>query len=456
MFFARDKSFYKTVFSIAIPIALQNVVSVALNMADTVMLGMLETNTEQAISAAGYANQMYFLYSLFIFGICSGSAVLISQYWGKRDFESINRVTGIAFIFAMSLGLLFSVACISFSNSIISVFTASSDVAALGGSYLRIVAFSYIPATLSLIFGGSLRATEQVKIVLATNVIAVFLNIFLNYVLIFGKFGAPALGIDGAAYATLIARVIECIIILSFVIFFEKRVNYRISLMLRPGKALLGDFFKYCLPVIFNETMWGLGITIHSVVIGNLGEDVYSAYAIANVLEKIGILFAFGFSNASAIIVGREIGAGRSKNVMSYARTMLVFSAASVFIMFSCIVLLRGPLIGFYNIGAETANTVSNLLICMLIITTIKGYNTCAIVGVIRAGGDTVTAMLTDILPMYLLALPLGFIVAFVIKAPVYFVYIALMSDEISKVGFTIKHIASGKWIKKLTREKAE
>jgi len=456
MFFARDKSFYKTVFAIAIPVALQNVLSVALNMADTVMIGMLETNTEQAISAAGYANQMYFLYSLFIFGICSGSAVLISQYWGKGDFESINRVTGIAFIFAVSLGLVFSISCIVFSTPIISVFTASPDVAALGGSYLRIVAFSYIPATISLVFGGSLRATEQVKMVLVTNVTAVFLNIFLNYTLIFGKFDAPELGINGAAYATLTARVVECVSILIYVVFFERRVKYRISIMLRPGKYLLRDFFRYCLPVIFNETMWGLGITIHSVVIGNLGEQVYSAYAIANVLERVGILFAMGFSNASAIIIGREIGAGRSKNIMSYARTMLFFSAVSVFIVFSCIVLLREPLIGFYNIEAETANTVSTLLIYMLIITTIKGYNTCAIVGVIRAGGDTVTAMLTDIIPMYFLALPLGFIVAFVIKAPVYFVYIALMSDEISKVAFTIKHIASGKWIKKLTREKTE
>ena len=434
MFFVREKAFYKTVFSIAIPIALQNVVGTVLNMADTVMLGMVDAKTEETIAAAGYANQIYFLYSLFIFGMCSGSAVLISQYWGKKDFVSINRVSGIP--------------------NIISVFTSSQEVINMGAGYLRIVIFSYLPATLTLILGGSLRATEQVKIVLFTNVSAVFINIVLNYVLIFGKFGAPVLGINGAAYATLIARIVECSIILIYVIFFEKRVNYRIRLMLKPGKVLIRDFLRYSSPVIFNETMWGLGITIHSVVYGNMGDEIFAAYTIAAVFEKIGILFAMGFSNAAGIIIGREIGAGREKNVMRYARVMLFFSAASVFIVFSAIVLFREPLIGIYgNIDAVTAKTVSNLLLVMLMITTVKGYNTCAIVGTIRAGGDTVTGMFIDITPMYSIAIPLGFVFAFVLKAPIYLVYPVLMSDELLKVVINTLYIASGRWIRRITRD---
>lgn len=457
MFFVREKSFYKTVFAIAIPIALQNVVGTVLNMADTVMLGMVDSKTEETIAAAGYANQIYFLYALFIFGMCSGSAVLISQYWGKRDFVSINRVTGISLISSLGFGLIFTVCCFIFAPGIISVFTSSKEVVDMGTGYLRIVIFSYLPATLTLIIGGSLRSTEQVKIVLFTNVSAVFINIVLNYTLIFGKFGAPVLGIYGAAYATLIARIIECLIILVYVIFFEKRVNYRIKLMLRPGKTLIRDFIRYSSPVIFNETLWGLGITIHSVVYGNMSDDIFAAYAIASVLERIGILFAMGFSNAAGIIVGREIGAGREKNVMKYSKIMLFFSAASVLIIFSVIVLLRDSIIGIYgNIDIETASTVSNLLLIMLLITTIKGYNTCAIVGTIRAGGDTVAAMIIDISLMYLVALPLGFVTAFVFNAPIYLVYIALMSDEILKVAVDTVYIASGRWIRSVTRDNPE
>ncbi|MBQ2826488.1 MAG: MATE family efflux transporter [Clostridia bacterium] len=456
MFFVREKAFYKTVFSIAIPIALQNVVGTVLNMADTVMLGMVDAKTEETIAAAGYANQIYFLYSLFIFGMCSGSAVLISQYWGKKDFVSINRVSGISLMSALSLGLIFTVCCFTFAPNIISVFTSSQEVINMGAGYLRIVIFSYLPATLTLILGGSLRATEQVKIVLFTNVSAVFINIVLNYVLIFGKFGAPVLGINGAAYATLIARIVECSIILIYVIFFEKRVNYRIRLMLKPGKVLIRDFLRYSSPVIFNETLWGLGITIHSVVYGNMGDEIFAAYTIAAVFEKIGILFAMGFSNAAGIIIGREIGAGREKNVMRYARVMLFFSAASVFIVFSTIVLFREPLIGIYgNIDAATAKTVSNLLLVMLLITTVKGYNTCAIVGTIRAGGDTVTGMFIDITPMYSIAIPLGFVFAFVLKAPIYLVYPVLMSDELLKVVINTLYIASGRWIRRITRDES-
>ncbi len=450
--FVRDKSFYRIVFRLALPMALQSVMQLLLNMMDTLMLGQVGEHSEAVISAANLANQPFFVYSLFLFGMVSGASVLIAQYWGKNDTDVINAVAGIAMTAAFAVGGVYTLICYLFTPQVMGLFSQSDEVIALGVSYLRIVLASYLVCSMTTLLCGVMRSTEQVKIPLFSNATAIFLNIFLNYILIFGKFGAPALGIVGAAVATLISRIAELCIVLIYVIFFEKRVKLRISRMFCIKKELVRDFIKYSIPVICNETLWGLGITMHSVVIGNMGEMSYAAYSVANIIERIGLLAALGFANATMIIIGKEIGAGRSDNAYPYAKTMLSLSVLVGIFMAGVVLLVRPMTLELFNVADETKASAFRIISVMLIVILIKSFNTTAIVGVIRGGGDTVTAMLLDFIPMWIVAIPLGAIMAHVVGLPIWWVYACLMSDEALKSVFCLWRITSKKWIKNVTR----
>ena len=238
------------------------------------------------------------------------------------------------------------------------------------------------------------------------------MNIVLNYILIFGKLGFPAMGIVGAAIATLISRIAELGIVLTYVIFMEKRVCLRIGRMMKIKKTLVQDFIRYCLPVICNETLWGLGITLHSVIIGNMGDMSYAAYSVANVIERIGLLAAIGFGNATLIIIGKEIGAGRVENAYPYAKTMLALSMVLGTVMSGVVLLIRLPAVNLFNVAADTKAAAVNIISVMIIVILAKSFNTTAIVGIIRGGGDTVTAMLVDFIPMWIFSIPLGAVMA--------------------------------------------
>lgn len=451
-FLVRDREFYRVVLSLAIPMTIQNVLQLLLNMMDTVMLGRLGESSEALISAANFANQPFFVYSLFLFGMVSGMSVLIAQYWGKGDTDAINSITGIAMTAAVAVGSLFTIVCYLFTPGVMGLFTDSDEVIGLGVKYLRIVLASYVIASITSILCGVMRSTEQVGIALGSNTVGIFTNIALNYCLIFGKFGLPRMEIEGAALATLIAKIVEFLIVLVYVIFFDRRVRLSFAHMFRIQRRMIGDFIKYSLPVIFNETMWGLGITLHSVIIGHISDAAYAAYTVANIIEKIGLLSAIGFANATQIIIGKEIGAGRSENAYPYARTMLTLSAALGIIMSGVVLLVRVPAVGLFDIADSTKTAAVNIIAVMSVIIFIKSLNTTAIVGVMRGGGDTRTAMIFDFMPMWLISIPLGAIVAHIIKLPVWWVYACLMSDEVIKSGFCLLYIRTKRWIKNVTR----
>lgn len=451
-FLVRDREFYRVVLSLAIPMTIQNVLQLLLNMMDTVMLGRLGESSEALISAANFANQPFFVYSLFLFGMVSGMSVLIAQYWGKGDTDAINSITGIAMTAAVAVGSLFTIVCYLFTPGVMGLFTDSDEVIGLGVKYLRIVLASYVIASVTSILCGVMRSTEQVGIALGSNTVGIFTNIALNYCLIFGKFGLPRMEIEGAALATLIAKIVEFLIVLVYVIFFDRRVRLSFARMFRIQRRMIGDFIKYSLPVIFNETMWGLGITLHSVIIGHIGDAAYAAYTVANIIEKIGLLSAIGFANATQIIIGKEIGAGRSENAYPYARTMLALSAALGVIMSGVVLLVRVPAVGLFDIADSTKTAAVNIIAVMSVIIFIKSFNTTAIVGVMRGGGDTRTAMIFDFMPMWLISIPLGAIAAHIIKLPVWWVYACLMSDEVIKSGFCLLYIRTKRWIKNVTR----
>ncbi|MBO5273792.1 MAG: MATE family efflux transporter [Clostridia bacterium] len=450
--FVKDKEFYKTVARLVIPITLQNVMSLLLNMMDTVMLGQMSDRSEEAISAANLANQPFFVFTLFLFGMISGATVLISQYWGKNDRKSINAVCGIAMTAALTIGVIFTAVCIIFTLPVMGLFTDSPSVIRIGASYLRIVAISYIPAAITSLLCGIMKAVEHVKIILFTNSMAIVINIILNYILIFGKFGAPAFGVQGAAIATLISRLIELTMVLIFVFGIEKQLRLRIGDMMKITKPLVQDFIRYSSPVIFNETVWGLGITFHAAIIGHLGEEAYAAYTITNVIERVGQLAAMGFANAAAIIIGKELGAGHNSKVYGYAKTLMIMSTGLGLITSAVVWIIHMPVSQFFNVADSTRAMTHSIIFFYIFFNVCKYFNCLNIVGILRGGGDTVAAMLCDFLPMWFYCIPLGFIAAFYFKLPVQYVYAVLVCDEALKIPFGFARFKSKKWIKNITR----
>ncbi|MHC1695830.1 MAG: MATE family efflux transporter [Eubacteriales bacterium] len=448
----KEKAFYKTVLGLAFPFILQNALNLFLNLLDTIMLGSLDTGAEAAISAASLAGKPFFFFTLLMFGITSGSCVLISQYWGKGDTRTINSITGLAQIIACSFGLVFSILLFLFAHPVMSMFSNSPAVVELSVKYLTIVVFSYVPMAITGVFTGVLKAVENVRVPLYAAGIAILINLFFNWCLIFGNLGFPAMGVAGSAIGTLIARLAELGIVLTYLRFGEKRLRLSLKGLFRIKKWMVSDFFRYSLPVMLNEGAWGLGITIHAMILGNLGEVQYAAYSVATVVEQLATLSAFGLAAATGIIVGKTIGEGKKDVVYDYGKTMLVLSCGIAIIMAGIVFALRYPLLQIFNVQPETKDFAYKILIVIAAAVVFKTFNCVVIVGVLRGGGDTTVSLLIDFLPMYIISIPLG-IVAFKLGAPVHIVLACLMSDEGIKWIFSLARFFSRKWIKNITRE---
>ena len=449
----RNPLFYKHVFGLIIPIALQNALFLLLNLMDTIMLGRVEQGTEAAISAANIANQPFFIYSLFIFGTVSGASVLISQYWGKGMPEKIVKVAGVAFTFCVSIGVIFTVVLSIIPGQVLQLYMKDKEVLELGTAYLRVVLISYIPSAISSILNGIMRSVENVRFPLFSSVCAVVFNIFFNWCFIFGRLGFPKLGVVGAAVGTLIARLLELVIVLTYVFAFDKRLKLRVTQMFRFEMEMVRNFIRYSLPVVLNETMWSLGITVHAAIIGNLGKQAYAAYTVADVVERVALILIMGFGNAGAIVIGKTVGAGDYDEAYDKAQTLLVLATGSGLVFGALVFLSRFFVLDFFNIEAVTKDFAGGILFVMSFMIAAKGFNTVNIVGILRGGGDTRVCLLLDVIPMWCVCIPLGAVAAFVLHLPVYFVYAILMSDEYLKLLFGLHRFRSKKWIKRIMPE---
>ena len=310
-FLRREPGFYRHTWMLALPIILQNLITTSLGFVDTFMVGLLG---QPELSAVTAANTPIFLVQIIIFGLLSGLSVLVSQYWGKHDTEAINRCMGIALYTGVSLAALIALALFLAPRQVRALVTDNALLTRLGAPYLRIGGISYVFNPASSVYVGVQRSTENPAMGLTVFTISMVLNTFLNYVLIFGKFGAPALGITGAALATLTARVVEFAVTFLYAL-RDRRVPLAPAALLHPGTAFVGDFLKYSAPVLVNDSLWGLGTTLITAVIGHMAisEEMLAAYAIMGNIEKFSTVACYGISGASAVIVGKRIGEGASR-----------------------------------------------------------------------------------------------------------------------------------------------
>lgn len=442
-----DKKFIKKAIAIAIPITFQLLLNTTLNFIDILMIGSLGETT---IAAVGLANKVFFVFSLLLFGICSGSSILTSQYFGKKDIKSIRRVLGISLVIGLIGSIFLVIPGILCPKLVMNIFTPSTNTIAIGASYLAIVAISYPLTAITNVYTAVLRSVNEVRLPVVISLVSIFINIVLNYTLIFGHFGAPALGVQGAALGTLIARIIECLSILTIIYIKNGPAAAKIKELIDFNKEFTKKFFITVTPVIINEFMWGLGVTMYSLVYGRMGDGAVAAITITQNVEQIITVMFQGIGSATAVILGNELGANKLEKADIHAKYLIVIQLVLSLVMGVVCFLIKMPLIRLFSVSEFVALDISKCLIVFIIYLPFKMFNLVNIVGVLRSGGDTKAALFLDVTGVWIIGIPLAFLGGIFLGLPIYIVYAMVMFEEVYKFILGIRRYRQKKWLKNI------
>ncbi|MBC6003543.1 MATE family efflux transporter [Paeniclostridium sp. NSJ-45] len=450
MTLTRDSSFYKSIFSISLPIATQNLITFAISMVDTIMLGRLG---EISLSASAIGNNIFFILAVIIFGVGSASSVMGAQYFGKKDIKSIHKIMAIMYRICLLLAIFFTFISFFFSKQLISIFTDDKLVIVEGATYLRIISLGYILYALTSCTITILRSVKTIKISLLVYSVALVVNIFLNWVLIFGNLGFPSLGVAGAAIATVLSRCSEILVILIFMSKFESKIKFKFKHLKLLDKVMFKDFIKVSTPIILNEFFWAIGSSMICIIVARMGTNVVAANSINNVVNQFATLFIHGLSSASSVIIGNTVGEGDKKKVMEYANTICILSIFMGILAGLTIYFLRPIAVNLYNISDDTKAIACEIMIATSIVSIFRALSANILMGILRGGGDNRFVFLLEMSFLWFIAIPLGFIAAFVLKLPIVLVFLIIRSDEILKSFIGAFRVARGKWIHDVTRD---
>lgn len=444
----KDKQFYKSMFAIAFPVMIQSFITSLINMVDTVMVGRLG---EVEIAAVGIANQYFFLFMMFMIGLNGGVSVFIAQYWGKKDIGNIRKNLGIGIFSILVIAAAFLV--VGYSNPVWVVSLFSNDAAVLQSSvsYLRIIMISYVFIGITFLYSFSLRSIEQAKKPLKVHFTALLINIILNYTLIFGHFGAPAMGVPGAALATLISRVLETLVLFFVIYKQDGPLRAKFSELFGYDFTYLRRAYRIILPVILNDTFWGLASLVYIAVYGRLGTQAMAAIQIVNTVNNLFMVVAFGLSSSAAVLIGNSIGAGLEEQVHSHTRKFIIVSVEISILMGVLLALSSSVILDFFQISNTVRHSAQMILYMISAIFFIRVLGIMLIVGVLRGAGDTTFSLLIESFTMWLVGVPMILLGAFVWKLPVHYVYGLAFTEEILKVLLSMARLRSGKWINNLT-----
>lgn len=444
-----DKNFYRRIFQLVTPIVVQNLLSAAVGSADVIMLNYVG---QSSISAVSLATQYTSILFMFFYGLGTGATMLCAQYYGKGEYEPIRVVMGLAMRITVIASIGFGVAAFFKPDLMMLVFTNDKELIELGSIYLRYMSVTYICWGILEIYLSVLRSIGKVKVSMILNILAFSLNIILNAVFIFGLFDAPKMGVAGVALATMLSRVIEligCFVVSAL----QREIKLNIMYMLKKNKLLLQDFVRLSLPALGNDIVWGLAFSMYSVIMGHMGSDVVAANSLVTVVRNFGTTFCFGIASGGTILLGNIIGANKMEEAKECASKIMKLTILSG-IVGGLIVLIVSPFVLEF---ASLTDTAHRYLKYMLLINSYYiigiAVNTTLIAGVFRAGGDSRFGFICDTIDMWVYAVPLGFLAAFVFKLPVMVVYFLLCTDEFAKWPWVIKHYRSMKWLKNITRD---
>lgn len=445
----RKKQFYHNLWRLALPIVLQNLISAAVNSADVLMLNYV---SDEALSAVSLANQLQFLLTGFFFGIASANAMLVSQYWGKGDRKSIQAVMGIALKISLCATALVAGAAILLPGLVMRIFTPDDGLIRIGADYLRIVGISYLLMGISQVYECTMRSIERAQLSTAITSTALVLNIFLNAVFIFGLFGAPKLGVIGVAVATVIARAVEVGLCLLDAV-RSKVLDYSREVLLGAHPLLFRDFVRYAVPALLNDMVWTLAFSTYSIIFGHLGSDVVAANAVASTVRTLCTTVCYGMASAGTVLLGKSIGDNRMEEAQSNASTLCHLTLGFGVITGLFILLIRPLVFQVFTLTPEGMNYLNFMLIISSYYVIAQEINTLVIAGIFRAGGDSRFGLICDAVDMWLVAVPVSFFCAFVLKLPVKWVYFVICLDEFYKIPIVYRHYKKYGWLKNITRE---
>lgn len=443
--FVRDRSFYKMVATIAIPVAMQSVISIGINMMDTIMLGSFG---EVQISASSLATQFYRIFQVLCMGMGFGASVMTAQYWGRRDIDSLKRVITIMLRIGLILTVFFTIVTICFPRQILSVYTSDQRIVEAGIGYLQVMAITYVFLGLFKTLTIILRSVGDVKASLYASTISFFVNIFFNWIFIFGKLGAPRLEILGAALGTLIARITEAAIVTGYFLLKDEKIQYQFKDFFADCSADLKPFMQYSMPVIVSDLMMSLGNNMTSIVIGHIGTAFVTANAITAVAVQISTVFIQGISSSSAVVIGNTLGSGDKDKAYQQGVTFLAMGVLVGLMGGVLIAASSSLMLSFYNITEETKALTRQLMNAIAFIVVFQTIGNVMTKGVLRGGGDTRFLMIADVVFLWILSVPLGAAAAFIWNFTPFWIYICLKCDRIAKSIMCIGRFKTRKWLK--------
>lgn len=445
--YKKNNDFYRRLFIIALPIVIQNLITSSLNMLDTMMIGKVG---ELELASVGIANQYYFLYSLLANSIPIGSGVLIAQLWGKEDTINIKRTLSRSLFYNFILTLGFMILGLSIPGKIMSIFSSDPTVINIGIDYLKIVVISYLFTSITFTFASGLRSIGNTKLPMWGSFIGLIVNGILNAILIFGLFGSPKMGIKGAAIATLIARIVEFIIVVGIVYIKVDVLKLRFKDMLELPKSISTTLNKITLPIFLNESCWAFGNITYTAIYASIGTSAAASIQICSTVMNLFMIVSFGLANAAVVIIGNEIGANRENEAISASKKISSLSIKISIVLALLLALLTKPIVSFFNVSPEVKMASHYILYIYALVMVFKVYNAVMIVGILRGGGDTTYGSILQGLTLWLIGIPLAAFATFVLKLPVYFVVMFATVEEVIKLLFMIKRFKSFKWIKNM------
>lgn len=445
-----DKGFYKQMLTLAIPIALQNMLASCAHLVDTAMVTRLGN---VAVSAVGVAGRWSLFMNIVLFGFCSGSAVLISQYWGAKDRHNIRRTYGLALLCSLAVAAVYTVVAVLFPAQLIGLFTNERAVIDAGAQYLRIAALNTLPLTYAMVTCGARRAVEDVHVPLIVSGVSVLVNTFFNYCLIYGHLGMPKMGLRGAALATFFSGVAQTLLTLWFGA-RQKHFTFAPPRELFAfDRGFAAKYFKIAAPVLLNETLWVIGFNLYSVIYAHRGSENYAAYTIYDTIEQLAFVFFVGVCNACAIMTGKAVGEGGRDRAFQMARRYLRIMPVMAVAVGALLIVIRWPVINLLKVEtAYAAKMAADILLFYACWTPIRNIPYICIVGIFRAGGDTRIGLLYDVGLTLCWGVPVTFALSYLFKVPFFWLVCGtFIAEDIPKTVLCLKHFYSRRWIRQIT-----
>ncbi|MBY9080121.1 MATE family efflux transporter [Paenibacillus sp. HN-1] len=446
----KEGSLFSSIFKLAIPIVLQNLIISSLGFVDFLMIG---GQGEASIAAVGLANQVYFIYTCILSSLCSGASIFTAQFWGKKDVQQVGRILGMVLSLCISIGAIFSLLSLFYSKGLIHLYSNDEKVVLMGGKFLFIIGISFVPTAITFCYSAILRSIEVVKMSMYISFFALSLNTTLNYLFINGLFGVPKLGITGVAIATCLSRFIEMLLLIFMVYFRKTQLSFKsLNQLFDFDFSLLNKFLRTAVPLLVGTLSWALGISVYHMIYARIGTDSIAAYNVASTIENLAFVFFIGLCGASNVIIGKNIGAEKPDVAYHLGKKIVLISFIGSIAVGLLIYVCSSPVLSLYDLSAAGLSNAVNILMVMSLLLWLKVINMTLIQGVLYGGGDTRFTLIQGIISMWLFGIPAAIIGQQGFHLPIYWIMvIAVFGEEMSRFIMGITRFISKKWINNLT-----